>query len=599
MRILNNLRLNTKLFIIALIPALGLLFFSFNQINQKRTIVNEMSNIEELTALAIKISSFVHESQKERGATSGFLASKGKKFANVLSAQRKDTDIKIEALNMFLDGFNNKEYDKEFAATIESTMKDLKDINKIRGSVDSFSIKGPAAIKYYTDIHSKFLNLINNTAKLSAQTEISLAISAYANFLFSKERAGIERAIGANVFAKDKFNSNTLAKFNSLIIEQQTYMDVFNRYANDKNITFAKKTVSGKEVEEINSIRQLAIQKSNEGNFGIDPNHWFEIMTIKINLLKTVNDRLSNDLLDTVNEIKQKAIVELSFTVTAVLVLILIAFVFSLIIISDTNLTLTTLAAKLNASSSETHSTSNQLSSASQKLSEGATEQAATIEEISSSLDEMKSMTFKNVDSTTAADKLAQSAVADAADGDLAMLEMQSAMTDINEAAEKINKIIKNIEEIAFQTNLLALNAAVEAARAGQHGSGFAVVAQEVRNLAVRSSAEAKNTSELIINSIEKTKHGSRIASKAAGSLNKIKDNSFKVAKIISEISAANQEQSEGIAQIATGISQMNQVTQINAASAEESAASATDLASQTITLENMVSKLQRVVNGR
>jgi len=252
----------------------------------------------------------------------------------------------------------------------------------------------------------------------------------------------------------------------------------------------------------------------------------------------------------------------------------------------------------LNESSGQTAAAANQVSSAAQQLSQGATEQAAALEETSSSLDEMSSMTKQNADNASKANQLASEAKVAAEQGNEAMSQMSHAMGAINESSDKISKIIKTIEEIAFQTNLLALNAAVEAARAGEHGKGFAVVAEEVRNLARRSAESAKDTATLIEDSINKVKGGTEIAKKAGDSLKSIMEGNKKVADIVSEIAAASKEQAEGIGQVTNAVSQMDQVTQQNASAAEESASASEELTSQAESLRGMVHELQQVVGG-
>ena len=232
-----------------------------------------------------------------------------------------------------------------------------------------------------------------------------------------------------------------------------------------------------------------------------------------------------------------------------------------------------------------------QVSSTSQMISQGATEQSASLEEISASMNEINSQTKGNAESSGRANHLAQGAKDDAEGGSRNMGRMVQAMSEIDESAQKISKIIKVIDEIAFQTNLLALNAAVEAARAGVHGKGFAVVAEEVRNLAARSANAAKETTELIEGSIKKVNAGSNVAQLTSESLNKIVDGISKVTTLVGEIAAASNEQALGIGQVNQGLVQLDQVTQQNTANAEESAAAAVELSEQGAQLQELIGR--------
>ncbi|MBF0530147.1 MAG: methyl-accepting chemotaxis protein, partial [Deltaproteobacteria bacterium] len=233
---------------------------------------------------------------------------------------------------------------------------------------------------------------------------------------------------------------------------------------------------------------------------------------------------------------------------------------------------------------------------ASQALSQGASEQAASLEEISASMTEIASQTKANAEHAVLASQLAAKAKEDAANGNIQMTEMTTAMKDINDSSKEIAKIIKTIDDIAFQTNLLALNAAVEAARAGKHGKGFAVVAQEVRNLAGRSAKAAQETAELIDGSVKKVENGAILLKKSAQGLNDIVTGALKVSELVAEIASASNEQAQGISQINQGLSQIEQVTHQNTANAEQTAAASEELTGQAMHLSEIVShfKLNR-----
>jgi methyl-accepting chemotaxis protein len=236
---------------------------------------------------------------------------------------------------------------------------------------------------------------------------------------------------------------------------------------------------------------------------------------------------------------------------------------------------------------------SREIATSSQALSQGATESASAVEEISASMQEMGSQTNQNAENATQANQLAVLARDNAEKGNGQMTQMVKAMGDINQSANNISKIIKVIDEIAFQTNLLALNAAVEAARAGKHGKGFTVVAEEVRNLAQRSAKAAKETTEMIEDSIKRTEIGTTIAENTSKALEEIVVGATKVTDLISEIAAASKEQAQGIGQINNGLGQVDQVTQQNTASAEEMASAGEELSSQSLQLKQMLAKFQ------
>jgi methyl-accepting chemotaxis protein len=260
---------------------------------------------------------------------------------------------------------------------------------------------------------------------------------------------------------------------------------------------------------------------------------------------------------------------------------------------------LVSISGSLTEGSQQVASASEQLSSSSQQLAEGGAEQASSIEETSSTIEEASSMIKQNTDNTKQAATLSKQAK-DAADkGNREMKEMMSSMNELKKSSDDISKIIKVIDEIAFQTNILALNAAVEAARAGEAGMGFAVVAEEVRNLAQRCAQAAKDTAAMIEGNIELSEKGVGVSNRVNESLSEINTQAQKVNELLDEISAASQEQTQGMMQINKAISQMEQVVQENASSAEETASSAEELSAQSENIKDIVNQLMGLINGK
>ena len=253
---------------------------------------------------------------------------------------------------------------------------------------------------------------------------------------------------------------------------------------------------------------------------------------------------------------------------------------------------------KLAHGSIQVDSSSTHLSSSSQSLASSASEQAASLQETTSSLEEISSQIKNNAENSLTAETALRESQPLLERGIEAMTRMNEAMEEIKKSSNETSKIIQTIDDIAFQTNLLALNAAVEAARAGEAGKGFAVVADEVRNLAKRSADAARNTSHLINHSQESSIKGSEVATEVTSNLTHIEKSINCINNLVLEISTASSEQAEGIEQLSSVMSDMDRIVQNNASSSEETASVAEELSSQATELHEVISEMDRIVGG-
>lgn len=256
------------------------------------------------------------------------------------------------------------------------------------------------------------------------------------------------------------------------------------------------------------------------------------------------------------------------------------------------------IAEGLHISAGRVEKASDTIGEAGRILADGANSQAASLEETSAALEEISSVAKRNADHSALAKSKVSLARSTADEGASDIATMRTAMGDVQSASANIAKIVKAIDEIAFQTNILALNAAVEAARAGESGAGFAVVAEEVRNLASRSAQAARETASLIEDSIAKSSRGTQISDKVAVALEQIGRQIYEIDELVADIAQSSKEQSSGVSAVNSNILKLNDTTQTNAASAEESAATVEELAAQVRALNGFTETLNLAVYG-
>ncbi len=339
MNALKNMSLKLKILLIVILPLGAYLFVSGSNLFSGYRQLSSYNAIHELSLLSNHISSLVHELQKERGASAGFLGSKGKKFGSKLTAQQRDTDTQKKNLTEYLTDFDLKRFDSELESKINTALSHLTSLENERQGITKQQRTVKDAVTYYTAANTYLLDIIGYMTHLSTNAELAAKIGAYYNFLQSKERAGKERAVLSGVFSKGSFSANMYNLFIQLVTEQNTYLSVFEALATPADINFLQKTVSGPAVDRVEQMRETArkVNLNSTEKFGVDAVNWFETITKKINLLKQVEDHLSSEIEERTKELanSQKATITASLILFAIIICVsalLVYFVTSMIL---------------------------------------------------------------------------------------------------------------------------------------------------------------------------------------------------------------------------------------------------------------------------
>lgn len=586
-----------QIVIISVLPILTILFFAYSIINREYHAYTSTYKLKSALEISFAATDLIHELQKERGITAGFLASKGVRFKSELKAQRENSNKKREILKSIYDKSDFSLFTNEFITPIHEGMKQLKLLDDTRKEISSQSIQTASAIKFYSLQIEKYLKGIAAVGGESSDALLSSVAGAFSYFLNAKELAGQERAVVNGILSRNTpISQKWFMKWNSLYFGQDTLMQSFKALAKAETVELYEKRVKGPAIDSVNQIRETLREKASDGEFGIEPSKWFKSSTERINLMREVSiqqiDMLDIQTEDLIAQAKSNLIFYTALTLFVVFIVVGIIFIIARnlkIFFSDSILNIT-------EGNKQIVSASDQIASSATSLAEGATNQAHSIEKINTMIIDAVASNQENSESALNANKLARDANESAIQGNQSINELMVSMKEITQSSEKIAKILKNIDEIAFQTNLLALNAAVEAARAGEHGLGFSVVAEEVKNLARRSAEAAKETALIIQESMDRIKDGNNMANRSHEVFETILNNSQNTSTLVSQIAESLQEDVKNMQEISSNIATIDTITQVTAATSEETAASSEELNAQAITLMNSITQIGQFV---
>lgn len=609
MNFLKNLSLKGKILLIMIIPLAAYLIVAGLNLFNSYTLLNSYNNIHTLSVLSNNISSLVHELQKERGMSAGFLGNKTNNFQSKLDAQRSNTDEKRKLLADGLATFSFEDFDQELKYKMDNALANIARIENERQAISSRQRTTKEAVSFYTATNTSLLDIIGYMTHLSTNAELTSEISAYYNFLQSKERAGKERAVMSGVFSRGSFTAKTFEIFVRLITEQNTYLSVFKTFTGPDELKFFNSNVSGSVVDEVERMRRIALEVNLDTtkSFGVDPVIWFETTTKKINLLKKVEDFFSKDLQEHTERLAsgQKRKMGISLTIFTVIILLcffLGYFVSSLILkgvkqATDVALELAEgegdLTKRINLKTSDE---TGQLGRSVDKMLNNLSSMIGQIQSISGSLDSSNRELFNlSSDMTEETENVSGRASTVSAAAEEMSVNMETVSLAVEEATQNVASVAAATEEIASisqeisenteKARVITSKAVAQAASSSKRVDELGHAANEIGKVTETITEISEQTNLLALNAtIEAARAGEAgkgfavVANEIKDLANQTAEATFEIKTRIETIQSSTRGTVSEIEEISSVIDEINEIVTGISASVDTQTATTTEI---------------------